>query len=133
MNLGSLNLTDPLLLKAGGGLALLTLGRSRTAELAGLALLGWAAWEYFQTPARPPAKVIPYDPDAPMPLEQAAASSPDPFKGTRWENSPLAPSVRPLRPGETPPEGGKVIPLRPPTQEERAMFYGINPGPENVG
>jgi len=139
MNLSGLTWTDPLVLKAGGGLALYALGGSRTARLVGLALVGWAAWDYLKAPAKSPPKLVPYDPDAPLPLEQAATSSApaDPFKGTKWEGSSSAPSVRPLRPGETPPGGGaKVIPLRPPTPEERAMFYGINPedpGSGNVG
>jgi hypothetical protein len=130
--------TDPIVLKAGGGLALYALSSSRTVRMVGLGLIGWAAWEYFR-PAQVPPKVIPYDPDAPLPLEQAATSSADPFAGTRWQGSGYTPSVRPARPGETVPRSpdagaAKVIPFRRPTQEERAMFYGINPEPgDNVG
>jgi hypothetical protein len=138
VDLKSLSLTDPMVLKAGGGVALFALGGSRAARMLGLALVGWAAWDYLKAPpAKPAPKLIPYDPDAPLPLEQAATSSPapaaDPFTGTKWEGGRYTPSVRPRRPGDPEP-GGKVIPLRPPTAEERAMFYGINPEPgDNVG
>ncbi len=123
-----------MVLKAGGGLAIYALGGSRTARVIGLALVGWAAYDYLHSPPPSSTKVIPYDPDAPLPLTQASTSSApaDPFRGTRWEGAGYSPSVRPLRPGETP--GAKVIPLHPPTAEERAMFYGINPDPgDNVG
>ncbi len=126
---------DPLVLKAGGGLALYTLGGSRTARMLGLALMGWAAWEYFKPSGQAGPKVIPYDPDATMPLAQGQTAAPalpaDPFKGTRWEgNTSYTPSVAPAPAGG----GGKVIPLRPPTQEEKAMFYGMDPGGgDNVG
>lgn len=146
MDLKSLSLTDPMVLKAGGGVALFALGGSRTARMLGLALVGWAAWDYLKAPAKAPPKVIPYDPDAPLPLQAAATSSAppqaDPFAGTKWSGGGYTPSIRPSRPGECVGKGtpgcegapGKVIPLRPPTAEERAMFYGINPEPgDNVG
>lgn len=122
--LGRIDFADPKVIKAAGGLALVALG-GKTGRMIGLGLLAWASWDYLKQPAKPGVQVIPYDPDAPLPLTGAQTSA-DPFKGTRWANSPLAPSVRPVRPGEEAP-GGKVIPLRPPSAEDRAMFYGINP------
>ncbi len=143
----ALKWSDPIVLKAGGGLALYAVSSSRTVRLVGLALIGWAAWEYFK-PAAPAAapKVIPYDPDAPLPLQQGQTqtSSPpipsaDPFAGTRWQGTGYTPSIA-YRPegttgDPTPNETGKVIPLRRPTAAERRMFYGINPddGSGNVG
>jgi hypothetical protein len=129
LDLGSLKLTDPMVLKAGGGVALFALGGSRTARMLGLALLGWAAWDYLQPKAAPP-KVIPYDPDAPLPLQAAASSggSADPFVGSRWEGSGYTPSVRPARPGEG--AGAKILPFPPASN----LSGGINPEPgDNVG
>lgn len=155
INLASLKLTDPLVMKAGGGAALYVLGGSRTARMVGLALMGWAAWDYFKAPAAAAPTQIPYDPDAPMPLEQAATSSGDPFVGTRWEGSGYTPSFRPARPGERG-AGGKVLPFPGSDARARAgeeavarmdpaerqkftdalfpsMSGGINPGPDNAG
>ena len=126
LKLGDLKLTDPMVLKAGGGVALFALGGSRTARMLGLALLGWAAWDYLQPKTAAP-KIIPYDPDAPLPLQAAASSggSADPFVGTRWEGSGYTPSVRPVDGA-----GAKILPFR----SSSNLSGGINPEPgDNVG
>lgn len=102
-SLGSIKLSDPLVLKAGAGVALYAFCPSRLCRMAGLALVGWAAWEWFKAPssAQRPA-VVPYDPSA-QTLEAAAANNDPTNPFAQW-------------PTEIPPlddANGKVIPLFP--------------------
>jgi hypothetical protein len=105
-----IDLSDPVVLKAGAGVALYTLGGSRAARLAGLALAGWAAWEYF---GRPKAPALQQGAPALMPFTSTPTSS---------GSSPEA---------SAPGSGGKVIPFRKLGLDDRMVFYGI--GEDDAG
>jgi hypothetical protein len=138
----TLNLSDPIVLKGGAGLALWAFGGSKLTRWAGIALAGWAAWDYLKVPGQTALVSVPLNPQA---IREANGGSLFPS----WPTS-YTPSIRPARPGEPgylPPPGeagaplsaqglarmrgngevgAKILPLRMPTAEERAAFYGID-------
>lgn len=104
----TLTLSDPMVLKAGGGVALYLFGGSRLARMGGIALAAWAAWDYYQRQLQPAPVVVGYDVNA-QPLLNPLTAPPS--------SPPPAAVAATDAPADD--QGGKVIPLHRHGLEER--------------